>query len=101
MSTLGMRDFEKMEIETECSLPLDQAFDLVRKFGSYIVSTGAVVKDGDTIGLSELQKIKVRHTRSFRPDVNQPVYWIELTEQPTVRKPSGFFSSFLGSTRKQ
>jgi hypothetical protein len=101
ISTLGMRDFEKMEIETESSLPLDQVFDLVRKFGSYIVSTGAVVKDGDTIGLSELQKIKVRHTRSFRPDVNQPVYWIELTEQPTVRKPSGFFSNFPGSTRKQ
>jgi Domain of unknown function (DUF4261) len=101
ISTLGMRDFENMEIETESSLPLDQTFDLVRKFGSYILTTGKVVKDGDTIGLSELQKIKVRHTRSFRPDVNVPVYWIELTDQPTVRKPKGFFSSFLGSTSKQ
>lgn len=101
ISTLGMRDFEKMEIETESSLPLDQAFDLVRKFGSYVAATGAVVKDGDTFGLSELQKIRVRHTRSFRADVNEPVYWIELTEQPTVRKPKGFFSSFFGSTSKQ
>jgi hypothetical protein len=101
ISTLGMRDFEKMEIETESSLPLDQTFDMVRKFGSYILSTGAAVKDGDTFGLSELQKIKVRHTRSFRPDVNEPVYWIELTEQPTVRKPQGIFSSFFGSTSKQ
>jgi hypothetical protein len=101
ISTLGMRDFEKMEIETESSLPFDQTFDLVRKFGSYIVATGAVVNDGDTISLSEPQKIKVRHTRSFRPDVNEPVYWIELTEQPTVRKPKGFFSSFFGSTSKQ
>ncbi len=101
ISTLGMRDFEKMEIETESGLPLDQTFDLVRKFGSYILATGGVVKDGDTFGLSEQQRIKVRHTRSFRPDVNEPVYWIELTEQPTVRKPEGFFSSLFGSTSKQ
>lgn len=101
ISTLGMRAFEKMEIETESSLPLDQVFDFVRQFGSYILSTGALVKDGDTVGLSEHQKIKVRHTRSFRPDVNESVYWIELTEQPTVRKPKGFFSSLFGSTSKQ
>jgi len=100
ISTLGMRDFDHMEIETESSLPLDQTFDLVRKFGSYILSTGAMVKDGDTVGLSEQQKIKVRHTRSFRPDVNEPVYWIEFTEQPTVRKPKGFFSSLFGSASK-
>lgn len=101
ISTLGMRDFGKMEIETESSLPLDQTFDLVRKFGSYILAKDAEVKDGDTFGLSEQQHIKVRHTRSFRPDVNAPVYWIELTEQPTVRKPKGFFSNLFGSTSKQ
>jgi Domain of unknown function (DUF4261) len=101
ISTVGMRDFQQMEIETESSLPLDQTFDRVRKFGSYLLSSGAVVKDGDTIGSSEREKIKVRHTRSFRPDVNVPVYWLELTEQPTVRKPSGFFSNLSGSARKQ
>ena len=96
-----MRDFERMEIETESSLPLDQTVDLIRKFGSYLVTSGAVVRDGDTFGLSETQKIRVRHTRSFRPDVNDPVYWIELTEQPTVRKPQGYFSNVFGSTGKQ
>lgn len=101
ISTLGMRDFERMEIETESSLPLDQTVDLIRKFGSYLVTSGAVVRDGDTFGLSETQKIRVRHTRSFRPDVNDPVYWIELTEQPTVRKPQGYFSNVFGSTGKQ
>jgi hypothetical protein len=85
ISTLGMRDFGQMEIETESSLPFDRTFDLVRKFGSYVLTSGAVVKDGDTIGISESQKVKIRHTRSFRPDVNAPVYWIELTGQPTVR----------------
>lgn len=101
ISTLGMRDFGKMEIETESSLPLDQTFDLIRKFGSHIVTSNAVVKDGDTVGFSESQKIKVRHTRSFRPDVNDLVYWIELTEQPTVRRPKGFFSRFFGSSPRQ
>ena len=80
--------------------PLDQTFDLVRKMGSYILNAGAVVKDGDTVGVSETQKIKVRHARSFRPDVNEPVYWLELTEQPTVSRPKGFFNRFLGSTSK-
>jgi hypothetical protein len=100
ISTIGMRDFEQMEIETESSLPLDQTFDLVRKLGGYILNTGKAVKDGDTVGLSETQKVKVRHSRSFRPDVNEPVYWLELTEQPTVRKPTGFFNRLLGSTSK-
>jgi hypothetical protein len=101
ISTVGMRDFDQMEIETESRLPLDQTFDRVRKFGSYILATGAVVKDGDTFGLSEHEKIKVRHTRSFRPDVIEPVYWLELTEQPSVRKPKGIFSSLFGSNSKQ
>jgi hypothetical protein len=101
ISTLGMRDFEQMEIETESRLPLDQTFDLVRKFGSYVLSSGALVKDGDTFGLTADHKIKVRHTRSFRPDVNDPVYWIELAEETTVRKPTGFFSTLFGSDKKQ
>jgi hypothetical protein len=101
ISTLGMRDFEKMEIETESSLPLDKTFDLVRKFGSYVLGTGAVVKDGDTMGPSESEKIKVRHARSFRPDVNEPVYWLELTDQPTIQKPKEIFGSLFGSRSKQ
>lgn len=102
ISTLGMRDFEQMEIETESNLPLDQTFDLVRKLGSYILAAGAVVKDGDTIQLEGSAHIaRVRHTRSFRPDVNDNVYWVELTEKPTVRKPTGFFSALFGSNAKQ
>jgi Domain of unknown function (DUF4261) len=79
ISTLGMRDFEQMEIETESALPLDQTFDLVRKFGCYILANGPVVKDGETMGLTAEQRITVRHVRSFRPDVNEDVYWLELT----------------------
>jgi hypothetical protein len=87
ISTVGMRDFGLMEIETESSLPLDQTYDLVRKFGSYILAKGPVVRDGETFGHSADERIKVRHIRSFRPDVNDNVYWLELTDKPTVRRP--------------
>jgi len=100
ISTLGMRDFGAMEIETESSLPWDQAFDLVRNVGSYILAEGPVIKDGDTIGLSEEQKVRVRHTRSFRPGDDTPVYWLELTEQPTASKPRGIVSKLFGSSTK-
>jgi Domain of unknown function (DUF4261) len=100
ISTLGMRNFEQMEIETESSLPLDLTYDLVRKFGSYVLANGAVVKDGDTVGLTADQRIKVRHTRSFRPDVNNLVYRIKLVKDPTVRKPTGLFSTLFGSDSK-
>jgi hypothetical protein len=101
ISTIGMRDFGQMEIETESTLPLDQTFDLVRKFGSYIIAKGPVVKDGETFGVTETQRIKVRYVRSFRPDVNENVYWLELAEQPSVQRPKGFFSKLFGSDRKQ
>ena len=101
ISTIGMRDFGQMEIETESTLPLDQTFDLVRRFGSYIIAKGPVVKDGETFGLTETQRIKVRYVRSFRPDVNENVYWLELSEQPSVQRPTGFFSKLFGSDRKQ
>lgn len=101
ISTIGMRNFEQMEIETESTLPLDQTFDLVRQFGSYILANGPVVNDGETIGLSEQQRIKVRHTRSFRPDVNENVYWLELVDEPSVPRPTGIFSEQFGSDRKQ
>jgi hypothetical protein len=101
ISTIGMRDFGQMEIETESTLPLDQTFDLVRKFGSYIIAKGPVVKDGETFGVTETQRIKVRYVRSFRPDVNENVYWLELAEQPSVQRPKGFFSKLFGSDRQQ
>ena len=101
ISTIGMRDFGQMEIETESTLALDQTFDLVRKFGSYIIAKGPIVKDGETFGLTETQRIKVRYVRSFRPDVNENVYWLELAEQPSVQRPTGFFSKLFGSERKQ
>jgi hypothetical protein len=100
ISTLGMRAFEQMEIETESTRLLDQTFDLVRKFGSHILANGSVVRDGETFGRTADERIKVRHIRSFRPDVNDNVYWLELADESTVRRPAGFFSRLLGSDSK-
>jgi hypothetical protein len=97
ISTLGMRDFGQLEIETESTLPLDQTFDLVRKFGTHILANGPVVRDGETFGRSANERIKVRHIRSFRPDVNDNVYWLELADKSTVRRPTGFFTRLFGS----
>jgi hypothetical protein len=96
ISTLGMRDFGLMEIETESPLPLDRTYDLVRKFGSYVLANGPVVKDGETVGHTADERIKVRHARSFRPDVDD-VYWLELADKPTVRRPGGMLSRLFGS----
>ena len=68
--------------------------------GSYILVNGPVVKDGETMGLTAEQRIKVRHVRSFRPDVNENVYWLELADNPAVERPKGFFSSMFGSGSK-
>ena len=100
ISTLGMRDFGLMEIETESSLPLDRTYDLVRKFGSYVLAKGPVVEDGHTAGLTADERIKVRHVRSFRPDVNDTVYWLELADKTTVRRPTGVFNRLFGSSSK-
>jgi hypothetical protein len=100
ISTIGMRDFGLMEIETESSLPLDRTFALVRMIGSFILAKGAVVGDGETVGPTAEERIRVRHVRSFRPDVNDKVYWLELSDKPTVRKPAGIFSRLFGSNGK-
>ena len=102
ISTLGMRAFEHMEIETESTLPLDQTFDLVRKFGSYILAQGPRRQGWSRLWpIPKQQRIKVRHARSFRPDVNENVYWLEFTDEPSVQQPKGFFSALFGSSRKQ
>jgi hypothetical protein len=82
-----MRKFGKMEIETESSLPFDQTYTIVRYFGAYVITKDTPVNDGDTIGRDEKQRIRVRRMRSFRPDVDENVYWLELTDKPSVQRP--------------
>ena len=101
VSTLGMRDFGHMEIETESSLPMQETYDLVRNLAAYVIGKDVRFPDGDTIGLTEQQRIKTRHhTRSFRPDLNETVLWLDLTDKPSVAKPTGVFSRMVGSGAK-
>jgi hypothetical protein len=100
VSTLGMRDFGHMEIETESSLPMQETYALVRNLATYVISKDVRLPDGDTVGLSEQHRIKTRHARSFRPGVNEVVLWLELTDKPSLAKPKGFFSRVFGSGAK-
>lgn len=100
ISTLGMRDFGHMEIETESSRPMQESYDIVRNVATYVVSNDKRLADGDTVGANEQERIKVRHVRSFRPDVNDQVYWLELRDKPSVKKPKGFFSSMFGTDKQ-
>ncbi|HKY87351.1 MAG TPA: DUF4261 domain-containing protein, partial [Pseudorhodoplanes sp.] len=88
ISTLGMRDFGHMEIEAESSLPLQETYDLVRRLADYIVGSDVRIPDGDTVGLSEEQRIKTWHERSFRPDVSEPVLWLDLCDNPPATRPA-------------
>lgn len=102
ISTNGMEKFGHMEIETESTLSLEETYYLVERFALYLNISERPVKDGDTFVNNEGdQPIKVRYTRSFRPDVNENVYWLELAPTPSVKKPRGFFSNLFGSDSKQ
>lgn len=85
MSTVGMRDFDHMEIETESSLPMQESYDIVRNLATTIIGQNKPIPDGDTVGGSQEQRIKVRHKRSFRKDVKEKVYWLELTKAAPIR----------------
>jgi hypothetical protein len=78
LSTRGLKDFGLMEIETkEAKMPGAELFDLVLGATQYLISKGAVIKDGDTIGHSATQKIRVRHADSYW-NPGEKVYRIEL-----------------------
>ena len=80
ISTNIMEKFGHMEIETESTLSLEETYYLVEGFALYRSMSERPVKDGDTFVNQEGDNpIKVRQTWSFRPDVNENVYWLELT----------------------
>jgi len=65
LRTIGMRQFGAMEIEVErSSWKPRELFDFARKVANYVLTSGAVIKDGDTIGKDAEQKIAVHRGRS-------------------------------------
>lgn len=78
LSTHGLADFGLMEIESRnAPMPARELFDLVLGASQYLIAKGPVIKDGDTIGHSPQQRIRVRHADShWNP--GQKVYRIEF-----------------------
>lgn len=74
--TLGMNQFGLMEIEVDhSSMELSDLFEYVCNVAHYLVMSGPVIFDGNTIGSDENEKITVRHQPSMI-DKSRKVYKI-------------------------
>ncbi|MCB1528092.1 MAG: DUF4261 domain-containing protein [Hyphomicrobiaceae bacterium] len=93
-STLGMDAFGLMEIEAN-SAPMEpqDALLFVNNLAAYLISNGPVVNDGDTVGGSEKERIRVKFEPSFRDGVGT-VYLLdfERVEGPEPLKPESKFA---------
>ena len=79
--TLGMKQFGLMEIEAE-DTPLDseELLSFVSDIAHYLIQRGPVIKDGNTVGGSEEQRIVVRHRPSMI-DKERRVYKIMFNDE--------------------
>jgi len=66
ISSAGLRDFNLMEIETkDAAMPLRDLYGLVQGTAAYLIAKGPIIRDGDTIGHTAQQRIRVRHGKSY------------------------------------
>lgn len=66
ISTRGMKDFDLMEIESkDANIDGKSIFTLVAWMSEYLISKGPVILDGETVGESPAQNIRVRHAPSY------------------------------------
>jgi hypothetical protein len=64
--TLGMRQFGLMEIEVDrCRMKPQELFEFVSNIAHYLIQSGPVIADGNTVGGSEEERIVVRHRASM------------------------------------
>ena len=76
--TLGMSQFGLMEIEVDrCRMQLKELFEFVCNIAHYLIQSGPVIADGNTVGGSEEERILVRH-RASMIDAGRRVYKIEF-----------------------
>jgi len=74
--TLGMRQFGLMEIEVDrCRRSPQDLFEFVADIAHYLIQSGPVIADGNTVGGSEKERILVRHRPSMI-DQHRRVYKI-------------------------
>ena len=76
--TLGMDQFGLMNIEVDrCRMDLEDLFELVSNVAHYLIQSGPVIADGNTVGGSESERILVRHQPSMI-DEGRKVYKIVM-----------------------
>lgn len=73
MKALGHMEIEIKESGENPTILLD----LVYNFAHYLLDNGPVIKNGQTFGMTEEQRILVSHVPSFT-DRDQTVYRLEL-----------------------
>lgn len=76
MYTLGMRQFGLMDIEVDrCTMDISDLFEFVSNIAHYLIQSGPVISDGNTVGGSAEERILVRHRPSMI-DKTKKVYKI-------------------------
>lgn len=66
MYTLGMRQFGLMDIEVDrCAWEPSDLFEFVSNIAHYLIQSGPVIADGNTVGGSAEERILVRHRPSM------------------------------------
>jgi hypothetical protein len=74
--TLGMSQFGLMDIEVDgCRMKPQDLFEFVSNIAHYLIQSGPVIADGNTVGGSEEERILVRHRPSM-VDPKRRVYKI-------------------------
>lgn len=78
--TLGMRQFGLMEIEVDrCRMAASELFEFVCNIAHYLIQSGPVIKDGNTVGGSAEERVRVLHRPSMI-DQGRRVYKIDFDE---------------------
>ncbi len=55
-----------MEIETkDAAMPLRDLYGILQGTAAYLIAKGPIIRDGDTIGHTAQQQIRVRHGKSY------------------------------------
>lgn len=66
ISTDGLKDFDLMEIEAkDVAMPFSEFYGLVEGTAAYLITKGPIIRDGDTVGHTAEQRIRVRHKPSY------------------------------------
>ena len=74
--TLGMSQFDLMDIEVDrCSMDVGDLFEFVSNIAHYLIQSGPVIADGNTVGGSAEERILVHHRPSMI-DKKKKVYKI-------------------------